>query len=136
MAYAATGNTSPTEQRVISGRIWRTWSVTEAEASSASEFVISVPKHGTIWRVQYARVSGTSSTLRPTFRGATGAWAGSGSGSMRDITRVSAAAANGSELVAVPYYCPTGIMYVRTQGDSATTDGATAIEITIIEGAP
>jgi hypothetical protein len=55
---------------------------------------------------------------------------------MRDITRVSSAAAQGSELVPVPYYCPTGIMYVRTQGDSATTDGVTAIEITIIEGTP
>ncbi len=136
MAYAATGNTAPANTRTINGRIWRTWSVTEAEASSASEFPITVPKHGVIWRTQYARESGTSTTLRPTFRGATGAWAGSGAASLRDITRVSSAAAQGAELVPVPYYCPTGIMYVRTQGDSAVADGVTAIEITIIEGTP
>jgi len=134
MAYSVTGATTPTSS-FAAQRKHLIFQTTELEASSASEFTIQVPVVGTITLVQWElTVAGTSTTMQPTFRTATGAWDGAGAGSNQDVNQVSAAAAQGQEQTEAKYYAPAGLLYVRGGYDNAATDATGKLIIVIAEG--
>lgn len=115
--------------------MFRTYSVTETDARDTSEFTLKVPVVGRITFAQWELTTvGDSTTMRPTFRGATGAWDGAGAGSIDDINRASAAAAQGQIVEAVPYYCPGGTMYVRSGYDGTAGTSAGKLRVTFTEG--
>ena len=132
MAYAAT---TTTVEKVYRSGVHRTYTIAETEASSASETSFSVPKLGRITFIQWELTTpGTSTTMRPTFRTATGAWDGSGANSNDDVNRISSAAAQGQDQTTIKYHAPNGLLYYRSGCDNAATDAMTETILVILEG--
>lgn len=134
MAYAITGNTTPAYEGGGGGRSYRAYTVVETDARDTREFTLRVPPVGTITMYQWElTVLGSSTTMRPTFRTATGAWDGAGAGSNGDVTRPSAAA-QGSEQTGVKYYAPGGLLYVRNTYSGTAEDAGGELRVVVMLG--
>ena len=135
MAYAAAGSGAATISRSVNGRSIQTWVITETELAATSEYTLTgVPRQGYISFYQSELTGGSGSTIRPSFRNATGAWAADGSGSVSNIVRPSAAAGVQGTTDS-KFYLTAGTMYIRTTVDGSADNTATTY-ITIVDGVP
>lgn len=130
MAYAVTGNTTPIV-RVIDGRLYYVWEITEAEAAAGSEFTLDrVPLVGTLAVYQAKLTSGTGTTIQPEL-GNTAAWTDS---TIAEQGRISAAAAFINDASGLVVVAPAGKLYVRSTPNNAAADHAIATRIVIAAG--
>jgi len=135
MAYAISGDDAPAVTSASGGVISKAYTVVETDAGSAAEFVVQVPPVGTMTMLKWElATAGSSSTMQPTFRTATGAWDGAGAGANDDANRVTAAAAQGNEQTAWRFIAPGRLLYVRCGYDNAAEDASGKLDFTIIKG--
>lgn len=134
MAYA---QTDAAETKRLGNRTHRGHVIGETEAGSASEYTIEVPQFGRLSMLSWSLTNvgvGSSTTMRPTLRTATGGWVSSGAGLTSNVYRPGSAAANGSENPDVYYYAPNGLLYVRGGYDNAAADASGETVIVTVEG--
>lgn len=128
-------STTTESKTFIAGVESRAYRIVQTGVGSGEEVVIAVPKMGTITLLKWElTTNGSSSTMQPSIRTATGAWDGSGANAIEDVTRGTAGATQGSQTTEVPYYAPGGFLYVRGAYDNATEDAAGVIVIGIVKG--
>jgi hypothetical protein len=130
MAYAATVS-SPTIT-VVNGRRHFRWTISEVEAATSSEFIITgAPQIGTLVLYNATRTAGTGTTINPLL----GRAAAFASGTQNHIATNATTAAHIGDASNVRYSgLVSGEIFVRNNPNNVTADHSISTEIVIVEG--